>query len=505
MRIMLVADTLSMVFFAAIQGAVFNFYLEDFGLKHRLGWFMGLSSLGGIGALFGAWLQGRTGKRWALFYWGALVSRLMWLGIGAMPFLFPDLSGSELGRSLFIPLSIALFLYFFIAAMSGNAWMSWMADLLPSNEQARWWGLRQVGVMGGAALARMGFGWYLEDHRGWDGYLTIYVLAVFVGLFTSNVIYLFVAHPEPRRTQFSLPKGLVMCFRDSAFRRFMPVFLVWYGGIALVGPAMYRFMRETVNMGVTAIAFGETLILLVHTAFGFLWGYFADRHGRRGTLVLCLALSGFGSLLLLPATSGATVWVYLSFTINSIGASAVLILMWPMLFAATETLRENRTTAMAIFTLLLSLGNALAFNLVEPVLFPLGGVMFGENTAATYIAVILLGAALRTIASILAWRLPAPDSEVPPGIVIKMFTQTNPLRATIHLMRYVSVGGRKGEVGPLSGESHKLETDAATALKRAVAFTEAARRSLSAAAPDEDESSDQNSESRRMKHPTPNE
>jgi MFS family permease len=361
-----------------------------------------------------------------------------------------------------------------------------MADLLPTDKQGRWWGIRQMGVMGGAALARMGFGWYLDSHRGWDGYLTVYVLATAAAVVSCNVLYLFVAHPKPERSSFSLSQGMRMCFRDTAFRRFLSIFLVWFAGIALVAPAIYRFMRERVGMGVTEIAFGETLILLVHTAFGFLWGYFADRHGRRGALVACLTLNAVGVLLLLPAGPGGSVWVYLTFAVTSIGGSAVSILMWPMLFSATETMHENRATAMAVFSFLLSFCNALAFNLVEPVLFPLARLLFGGDAPKVFIWVILLGAALRLLAAGLALRMPAPAHEVPPGIVVKMFTQTSPLRAAIHLVRYVTVGGREGEVGPLSGASHKLEEDAARALKRAVAYTEAAKRSLSAASPSSD-------------------
>ncbi len=482
-RFVLVADTLSMVFFAAIQGAVFNFYLEDLGLLHRLGWFMGLSSLGGIGSLAGAWVQSRTGKRWSLFYWGSFHSRALWLVIGAMPFFCPDLKGTEVGRFLFVPLSAALFLYFFIGAMAGNAWLSWMADLLPTDKQGGWWGIRQVGVMGGAAVSRMGFGWYLEAHRGWDGYLTIYVLATLVGFFACNVLYLFVVHPVPKRSSFSLPQGLRMCFQDQAFRSFLAVFMVWYAGIALVGPAFYRFMREGVGMGVTQISFGETLGLLIHTAFGFMWGAFADRHGRRGALVFCLVLNALGLLFLFAAGPDRTVWVYLTFAVNSIGGSGALILMWPMLFAATETLRENRATAMAVFTLVLSLGNALAFNLVEPVFYPLSDWLLGGDPTRTLVGVIMLGMLVRLLAAALALRLPAPAHEVPPGIVLQMFTQTNPLRAAVHLMRYVTVGGRQGEVGPLSGDSHILEEDAARALKQAVALKAYARQSLSAASP----------------------
>ena len=48
------------LFFAAVQGSVFNFFIEDLGLKHKLGFFMGLASLAGLGSLAGSWFKWET-------------------------------------------------------------------------------------------------------------------------------------------------------------------------------------------------------------------------------------------------------------------------------------------------------------------------------------------------------------------------------------------------------------------------------------------------------------
>lgn len=476
MKVMFVADSLGMIFFSAIQGAIFNFYIEDLGLKNHLGFFMGLSSLGGIGALFGAWLQEKTSARWAIFYWGTMLSRLLWLVIGGLPFFFPDKFG---GPQIFPLLAVALFLYFFIGSMGGNAWLSWMSDLLPEDRQGRWWGFRQIGVMGVAALSRVGFGWYLEGHRGWDGYFTIYVFAVGVVILSGNGLYLLVKHPRPKTTKtYSLKSGLRMCMGDKVFRRFLTAFLVWFGGNALMAPAFYLYLREKVGMGVAEIAGAETLSLLVHSVLGFLWGHFADRHGRRGALFLGMTLTGLGLLPVLMAGHGDVALVYLAFAVCPLGGAAIAILMWPMIFSATETLRENRSTAIAVFTLVLSICNFCAFNLVEPVLYPLGRFLLGEEMTTVYAALIVVGVVSRLGAALLALRIPVPAYEVPPGIVVRMFTQTNPLRAAIHLVRYVTTGRRRGEGGPLSEGARELEQNAAHALRHAVAYSASARRSL---------------------------
>lgn len=444
------ASALGATFFTAVQGTVFNFYIEDMGLKEKLGFFMGLASLAGIGAFLGSWCQERFGWRKWLFIWTVGGSRVLWLIVGLIPVLWPELKGDR----VFWPLAGLVLLFFITHAMGSNAWLSWMADLVPPEIQGKYWGLRQVGCSAAGAMARFGFGLFLDLHHHPYGYLTVYCFCVVVGV-ADALLFIGVEHRAPKRA----PKGtnllseFIASLRDAGLRRMIWVYLLWSVSNCVMGASVFRFLRSTLEMGVFPISVIEMLTLTAYTAFSFLWGTFSDRHGHRGPLVFCLLIHALCPLPYFFAGPGDWHLAGLGFVAGSLGFCGINLFMWPMLIAYTTRKGAGRSVGMAAFSLLMGIPGFLVFWLSDDVLRPFFARATGAqlvDSRPVFLAFFALSMALRLGAMLLAWRLPVKVKDTEPSQVISMFATTNPLRATVSLVRYVTVGFRDGEEGPFS-------------------------------------------------------
>ncbi|MCW8129937.1 MAG: MFS transporter [Planctomycetota bacterium] len=444
-------------FFTAVQGTVFNFYIEDLGLNDRLGFFMGLASLAGIGAVLGSWFQGRYGYRKALFVWTVGGSRLIWLVIGLIPILWPDLNGDR----AFLPLAALVVLFFITHAMGSNAWLSWMADLVPPEIQGKYWGMRQVGCSAAGAIARFGFGYFLDLHHNPAGYLAIYAFCVVVGV-ADALLFLGVEHREAKLTpkNVNILREFVTSLKDAGLRRMIGVYLLWSVSNCVMGAAVFRFLRRHVEMGVFPISVIEMITLASFTAFSFLWGHFSDRHGHRGPLVLCLLIHGLCPIPYFFAGPGDWHLAGLGFVAGSLGFCGINLFMWPMLISYTTRKGAGRAMGMAAFALLLGIPGFFVFWLSDDVLRPVFQWATGAasiDSRPVYMALFVLAMALRFSSMLLAWRLPVRREETAPGLVISMFATTNPLRATVSLVRYVTIGFRDGEEGPFTVQAARQE------------------------------------------------
>ncbi|MCK6470702.1 MAG: MFS transporter [Planctomycetes bacterium] len=445
-----VASGLGAISFTALQGTIFNFYLEDLGLRDKLGFFMGLAALAGLGSLLGSWIQDRFGTRRGLFVIGAGGSRLMWLVIGAIPLLWPEAKGD----AVLWPLAGLLLLFFVTHAAGINAWMSWMADLVPPKWQGRFFGIRQVAMFAGGAVARLGFGHYLDAHRNPEGYFALFATSVVLGV-ANALLLLLVVHRRPRQSaqRGNLLAELKETLAAPGLRKLAGVYVLWMTANCMMGPAVFRFLRLHVELGVWEISIAEMIGLGTFAAFSMLWGQFADRHGQRGALIACLLLHVATPAILMVAGPGELPVVALNMALSSICFCGISLFMWPMLFEHTKRKGHDRALGMAAFMSLLSVANCAGFVAADEVLRPAFTWLSGSASPdARIVCCLIFGTAMviRFAAFALACTLPHKEGEVAARHVLRMFLYTNPLRATVHLVRYVAMGPREGEEGPFA-------------------------------------------------------
>lgn len=434
------ASTLGAIFFTVIQGTVFNFFLEDLSLRDRLPFFMGLWCVASLGMLAGSWAQGRWGCRRGLFMWGIGGSRVIWLVIGLIPIYRPEWL-LERGTA-FKLLAVLTVAFCFIHSLGSPAWLSWMADLVPAKIQGRYWSLRQVGCSGASVLARLVSGYYLDAHnRDMSAYATVFTCAAVIGIVDPLLFYA-VEHRRPklRADRDNVFVQFAQRLKDIPFRRLCSVYLLWSVSNCLMGPTCYFFMRDQIAMGVTSFSVVEAIALASLTIFSFLWGLHSDRHGHRGPLVLCLLVQGGCPIFYFFAGPHDVSLVALGWTIGAIGFCGTSLFMWPLVIKYTHSKNAGREVGIAAFNVVLGLANFAAFMVADRVLYTATGYWLGvrANNTRVYLAVMVLCMFLRCAAAALAFLLPKAADETEPEVVIRQIVTTNPLRAGLSFLKYIT-------------------------------------------------------------------
>ena len=433
-----VASAFGAMFFSVVQGAIFNFFLEDLSLRDRLPHFMGLWCIAGLGTLVGSWIQARWNCRKGLFLWCVGGSRLIWLIIGLIPIFWPELAKSE---PAFMWLSVLTLAFYFIHALGSNAWLSWMADLVPAHLQGRYWSLRQVGCSGAGAAARLLTGYYLDAHHNFTGYAILFGAATIVGVIDA-LLFLFVEHrrPKKRAVPLNVASEFLRRIKEEPFRRLCMVYLLWGISNCINGPTFFFLMRDQVHMNVSGIALVDTLSLVAFTAFSLIWGKFSDRHGQRGSLILCLLMHAFSPALAFFAGKGGEWLIALSMVIGSIGFCGINLFMFPMLINFTKGKGGGREVGLATFMVVLSLSNYVAFFITDHFLFESLGHYLGEDSHSppVYLVALSIGMFFRFCSVAICFLLPKETHETPPGVLVQEVVTTSPLRAAVGFYRYVT-------------------------------------------------------------------
>ena len=432
------ASAIGAVFFTVIQGTIFNFFLEDLSLRDRLPYFMALWCFGNIGTLMGSWIQERYNCRRSLFFVTVGGSRLIWLVIGLIPIFRPEWMAKG---PAFTWLTVLTISFYFIHSLGGNAWISWMADLVPTHLQGRYWSLRQVACSLTGILSRLAFGYYLESHRNMNGYAVIFCCATIFGVADAAMFY-WVEHRRPvlRHERRHLFTEFMRRMSETPFRRLIGVYLLWSISNCIMGPTCFYFMRDRVGMDVTDISVAEATSLLSFTIFSLLWGKFSDQHGHRGPLVTCLLIQALCPLFYFFAHRGDSHLVALAMSMGAIGFCGINLFMFPMLISFTKGKGGGREVGMAAFTMMMGLSNFAALIVTDRWLYDFVGSLVGSLPKSTpvYMAIMVLAMLLRTSAAALAWILPEKKEDTAPGVVIAQIITTNPLRATLSMFRYVT-------------------------------------------------------------------
>jgi Na+/melibiose symporter-like transporter len=432
-----IASAFGAVFFSVIQGTVFNFFLEDLSMRERLPYFMALWSIAGIGTLIGSWIQERWSCRKGLFLWAIGGSRLTWLAIGLVPLLWPEMRDS---KPAFVWLTILVLLFYFIHSLGTNAWLSWMADLVPARSQGAYWAFRQVGCAGGAALSRVAFGYYLELHRDFSGYAVVLSIATLFGVIDA-LLFIFVEHRQPKRRpkQVNIIVEFVHRFREAPFRRLCGVYLFWALSNCVMGPTLYYYLRDTIGLGVQQISLIETFTLLAFIV-SLAWGRYSDAHGHRGPLVISLLLHGLYLGAFFFAGRGDFWFVSVVMVVGAVAFCGINLYMLPMLINISKARSAGREITMAAFSVLMAFTSFSGLIVVDQYMFHwLGGIVKADHhSTPVYLAAMVVGMTFRFLAAGLAAMLPKAERDTPPGVLIFEMVMTTPLRAMVSFFRFVT-------------------------------------------------------------------
>jgi MFS family permease len=351
-----------------------------------------------------AWTTSRFGSR-RVAIWLVAVQRQIGLPLIALPFL-PWSTRAQQSVLVTVALLAAL-----LGVLGNNAWVSWMADLVPARIRGRYFGRRAAVCTLGGALASAAAGLVLDGAhgRGWDGHGLALLQALACASGVLSTVLMARQHASRKSTistgtRHSLWRRALQPLCDRSVRGFLAYLLTWNAAIGIASSYFSLFMLRDLGMGFTLVAVQGAGVALVRMLAAPAWGSVIDRVGPRPVMVACsFGISAIPFIWLLP-TPG---WLW------PLGIDCVLTgLLWsghalaafnlPLSVTPTEGrpfyLAVFATVAGATFALATAAGGLLARAL------PTHLDLCGHSIANLQVLFALSGG-LRLVASLVALRI----------------------------------------------------------------------------------------------------
>lgn len=223
----------------------------------------------------------KSGKRKRLMVTFGLISRFIWLLIGAVPFVFP-ISEREM----------MLYTVIFLVGVSsvGNAFYGvcfndWLADLVPVSIRGRWLTTRDRLIIIINLVFSLGIARLLDTVSGLQGYGVLFIIAGILGVIDMGS-YIFVQDfPKKSGVDLRFSASLRRMKGDKRFVRFIIFWTVWLLSSYMSSPyttyyALYELQLTFTDVTLYGTVLGGLVTILVIT----MWGRLIDRRGNRYTL-----------------------------------------------------------------------------------------------------------------------------------------------------------------------------------------------------------------------------
>lgn len=407
---------------SVIEGAVAAVPLSIFGLAGSsvlltgLALFLGLTpfqigllnALPFLGQLFqfvGAYQEARGHSRRSLVLGHALASRVVWVVVvAALPL------GERPTMRTAVLLGVVAVSHA-LNGVAGNAWMSWMSDLVPGPIRGSYFGLRgmvaTVVTMGTVLLA----GWVLDhaQERGQAvaGFMVIIGLALGASLLSALLVRWQVEPSRPPQPAPTLAAMVGTPLRDPLFRRFLVASIGWtLVARDVTEPFLYVYALQQLGLSFSLVSMTSVVGSVVAVVVGPGIGWLYDRLGYRHILVVSVlgtVLAPWGWLLATPANQlpiwGSAVTAGVCWMGVSQGLGNTLMARAPA---------RARGPAMALYGALTAGGTLLA------------GVLSGVAAAWGGAGVVGLFGAVslgRLVMSAVFWRAMQEDSDESSGVL----------------------------------------------------------------------------------------
>lgn len=255
-----------------------------------------------------AWMISRLRYRRKMWICVSLLQRTIYLPVALGPWLIPGVPDS-------------VWLWCLLAAAASNygllhycspLWLSWMGDYLPPQGLNKYWAKRQLwmqwtaaGVLGLTALVMFRSG--LPIRTTFTGLLC---LASIAGI-ADVLCFLRVEEPPvPVTPVGGLWKSWAAPFQDRRFRTYIGFSCFWHFAAMLGAPFISLFLLSYVKMDLFHVLLLWSLSWVGGAVVSHAIGNFADLHGNRPLLVLCMAFKSLNmlALLILPPNPTLAFW-----------------------------------------------------------------------------------------------------------------------------------------------------------------------------------------------------
>ena len=264
----------------AIQLGANNFII---GLLASIG---PLSQLLQLPAIF---LVERIRNRRAITVVGALISRLTFLVIAALPFIAPPKLAS-------VFLVILLTINSSLGAMAGCSWNSWVRDLVPERVMGKYFSRRlSYAMAAGIIISLIGaayldiWGRHMPEHKAM-GYSVLFCIGVMFGMIGITQMSRIPEQTMLKSDHGGLFKMLAKPFKEPNYRKLIFFMCSWNFAVNLAGPFFMVYMLRRIGLSMSWVIGLSILSQVVNFAFLRIWGQFTDRFSNKSVLAVSCPL-----------------------------------------------------------------------------------------------------------------------------------------------------------------------------------------------------------------------
>jgi MFS family permease len=398
--------------FSVLLGGALTLLAGAAGLSDRqLGLLMALPFATSLIQIPAAYLIDRTGRRKAIFLVSGYLTRFLWFPMALLPVLWGP--GDRTARALLL-LAATLQL---CANVTGPAWQSWLADLVPANARGIFFAWRSRVFSFSMLVGSVIIAWVLPKSPGAPS-LSWILLALFGGATIAGLIEIRMYRdiqdaPGPAASgtdwaAFAIP------LRNPDFRTFLGFNLLYVAGVALLGPFLWKhFLGELSLDGTRTTLMLQTAPLLATMMISPILGRALDEFGAKPLLRIGVwggALLPLGWFFIGPSgwVAGlALAWLIQVFWTMVDQANFVLLMRYasrrdgaqPVVYSTIFNLAVALTGALAGY-----LGGDLAQRLQEWDGLRTLGSRLAPLSFSPYLPILFLSCGLRALAGRLFGR-----------------------------------------------------------------------------------------------------
>ncbi|HET7559221.1 MAG TPA: MFS transporter [Limnochordia bacterium] len=250
---------------------------------------------GNVLQLPAAALGDRIGRRKLLVLISGFSSRLLWLPILLIPFLFT-------GRTAFILFLSLMVLRSALGALGAPAWTSLVADIAPRRLRGNYFANRTIYCNVAALIATLVAGWLIKHGGNPWGFVAVFAGSLVTGVGAS---LFFSRLPEPPEAVRKARQALAVPLRERLqlirrqlknernFSGFTLSSLIWTFAVTMPGPLFVIYFVKV--LGGDANDWGiVTAATMIATMFGQrYWGRLVGRLGEKNVMVVSGAFVAF--------------------------------------------------------------------------------------------------------------------------------------------------------------------------------------------------------------------
>ena len=379
-RISIIEGSLANVHITITSGSLMTAYALMLGANDfHLGLMAGLTAISTIGALIGAQLVGRAGRRKRIAIASSVTGRASWIVLCAIPFL-PISNG--------LKLAIFLWTVFWgngLVQISATPWLSWMTDIVPLERRGRYFSVRNT-ILAAVAMGTSFAAGHLYDSFDARGIREIGLAVIFgcAVLFACGAGIVLGRQWEPDlrgEREGSFVARLRQPLTDRPYRRLLVFAVLWAVVTGVAGPFFGAHMIKNLGMTLSAIAIYSVLAGTMNLATQPLWGRIVDRVGNRPVLIACIGGVFFLPLLWLFATPERLWPIWLDAVLTGLFWPGFTLAAFNLVLATAP--EENRTSylgmqtlAVGVFTFAASIAGGLAAKAMASVRLEVAGFTF---------------------------------------------------------------------------------------------------------------------------------